>query len=153
MLCSLRNFTKLTWLVRFFMYFRCISVTCNRKRLNSFVFFLFFPFLVPLLSFILVYLFFFFSIWRTGIWEGPPLECTFSFSHRCYYFEISCFITSGWWWPSIWIYIWCINQQSTTAAKPGYSTGKEYGIWIDLNHVSIELWLSPKTFCLSLTGL
>lgn len=71
MLCSLRNFTKLTWLVRFFMYFRCISVTCNRKRLNSFVFFLFFPFLVPLLSFILVYLFFFFQF------EGQEFERSF----------------------------------------------------------------------------
>ena len=62
MLCSLRNCTKLTWLVRFFMYFRCISVTCNRKRLNSFVFFVFSFFGSFVVLYISLFVFFFFNL-------------------------------------------------------------------------------------------
>ena len=70
MLCSLRNCTKLTWLVRFFMYFRCISVTCNRKRLNSFVFFVFSFFG----SFVVLYISLFFFFFQ---FEGQEFERSF----------------------------------------------------------------------------
>lgn len=70
MLCSLRNCTKLTWLVRFFMYFRCISVTCNRKRLNSFVFFVFSFFGSFVVLYISLFVFFF-------QFEGQEFERSF----------------------------------------------------------------------------
>ena len=79
MLCSLRNCTKLTWLVRFFMYFRCISVTCNRKRLNSLFFFVFSFFGSFVVLYISLFVFFFFQFEGQEFERGLPWNVHFLF--------------------------------------------------------------------------